>query len=241
MLLSGNGEAETMTRKPARFALAALFAVGLVLFALTGCGGQSAVETADAPPVVQEREATPTALPATATPLPVKPTTPPIAATEIPAQRRESALTGQQAPDFLLALYQGQSTLGAESLMLSDLRGKPVVLNFWARLCQPCWSEMPELQEFYEESRQQVEVVGVDIGQFTGLGSGRDAGKLLQSLGITYPAGTTDDATVVPRYGVRAMPTTVFISAEGEVFRKWSGAIERDQVGRIVTAMLAEE
>ena len=182
-----------MTRNTARFALAPLFAVGLVLFALTGCGGQSAVDTVDAPPVLREQEATPTALPATATPLPVKPTTPPIAATEIPAQRRESALTGQQAPDFLLALYQGQSTLGAESLMLSDLRGKPVVLNFWARLCQPCWSEMPELQEFYEESRQQVEVVGVDIGQFTGLGSGRDAGKLLQSLGITYPAGTTDD------------------------------------------------
>ena len=230
-----------MTRKPARFALAPLFAVGLVLFALTGCGGQSAVDTVDAPPVLREQEATPTALPVTATPLPIEPTTPPRAATEVPAPRREFALTGQQAPDFLLALYQGQSTLGAESLMLSDLRGKPVVLNFWARLCQPCWSEMPELQEFYEESRQQVEVVGVDIGKFTGLGSGRDAGKLLQSLGITYPAGTTDDGTVVPRYGVRAMPTTVFITAEGKVFRKWSGAIERVELDEIVSAMLAEK
>ena len=131
--------------------------------------------------------------------------------------------------------------IGAGNLTLSQLRGKPLVLNFWARLCPPCWSEMPELQGFYEEYQDQVMLLGIDIGQFTGLGSPKDAGKLLQSMGITYPAGFTDDAKVVHKYKVLAMPTTVFISGKGEVFRKWTGALDRRILTRLVKDMLDQE
>ena len=128
---------------------------------------------------------------------------------------------------------------------LSELRGKPLVLNFWARFCQPCWSEMPELQDFYEEYGEEhgeaVTLLGVDIGQFTGLGSPKDASRLLDALGITYPAGSTDDGSVVRKYGVRAMPTTVFITAEGRVFQAWTGSITREVVTAIVREMLEEE
>ena len=131
--------------------------------------------------------------------------------------------------------------MGKSELRLSDVGGQPVVLNFWARFCSPCWSEMPELQDFYEEYEGEVLLLGIDVGQFTGLGSPKDAGKLLSSLGVTYPAGYTDDPQVVRDYQVSAMPTTVFITAEGEIFKTWTGSITREAVTAIVREMLEEE
>ncbi len=154
---------------------------------------------------------------------------------------RYPVVSGDPAPDFRFTLFQGEDVLGATSLDLSDLRGKPLVLNFWARFCPPCWSEMPELQKFYEERSDDVMLLGVDIGQFTGLGSPKDASKLLDALGVTYPAGSTDDGSVVRKFGVQGMPTTVFITSEGAVFRKWTGSIEREQVEAIVGAMFQED
>ena len=145
------------------------------------------------------------------------------------------------APNFSFNLYQGEAILGSETKQLLQLRGTPVVLNFWARLCPPCWTEMPELQKFSEEFQEQVILLGIDIGQFTGLGSPRDASKLLDSMGITYPAGFTDDEDVVEQYKVLAMPTTVFIDGEGRIFQKWTGALDRGTVTRLAKAMLAQD
>ncbi len=148
---------------------------------------------------------------------------------------------GSAAPDFEFKLFQGEDVLGASELRLSDLTGKPIVLNFWARFCGPCWSEMPELQDFYEEQEDRLQLLGIDVGQFTGLGSPKNAGKLLDSLGVTYPAGYTDDAQVVAKYRIRAMPTTVFIDSDGQVFQTWTGAINRQQLELIVADMLEQE
>ena len=178
------------------------------------------------------------------TPSPAPPDTPTPAATVLPsatptppAPTAPALRVGQPAPDFAFTLFHGAAELGASTLTLSALRGRPVALNFWARLCAPCWSEMPELQDFYEERGERIQLLGIDVGQFTGLGSHKDAGKLLDSLGITYPAGYTDDAGVVRRYRIRAMPTTVIIGADGRVFRIWSGAINRQQLEAIITEL----
>ena len=103
-----------------------------------------------------------------------------------------------------------------------------MVLNFWAGLCPPCRAEMPDLQAFYDDNREQVTLVGIDIGQFMGLGSVEDAELLLQELNITYPAGYTSDDSVVRGYKVLGMPTTVFINADGAIFDKWTGALNRE-------------
>ena len=142
------------------------------------------------------------------------------------------------APDFTFNLYQGQDVLGGQEVQLSSLRGKPVVLNFWAGLCPPCRAEMPDLQGFYEEFSSQVTLVGVDVGQFTGLGSRNDAQNLLAELEITYPAGFTDSNKAVRAYRVLSMPTTVFITAEGDVFRTWAGALNREILSEITMEML---
>ncbi len=153
----------------------------------------------------------------------------------------EITATKDLAPDFSFTLYQGQPTLGAQSLDISDLQGKPVVVNFWAGLCPPCRAELPELQEFYEDFKDQVTLVGVDIGQFTGLGNQQDARDLLSELGITYPNGFTDEGGVVPQYRIVSMPTTIFINSRGEVFRRWSGALNQEVLTEVVEEMLSQE
>jgi len=145
------------------------------------------------------------------------------------------------APDFSFTLYQGESKLGATTLDLSSLQGRPTVLNFWAGLCPPCRAELPDLQDFYDEFNDRVTLISVDLGQFTGLGTQEDAKDLLSELGITYPAGFTDDNNVVREYKVLSMPTTVFINSQGEIFRKWSGALNRDALTKVTTEMLAQE
>jgi thiol-disulfide isomerase/thioredoxin len=145
------------------------------------------------------------------------------------------------AADFPINIYTGASTVGGEEIVFSDLRGKPVVLNFWAGLCPPCRAEMPDLQEFYGEFDGRVTLIGIDVGQFTGLGNQDDARDLLESLAITYPTGFTNDGSVMQDYAVLSMPTTVFITSEGKVFRKWSGALNRQTLAEITNEMLNQE
>ena len=146
-----------------------------------------------------------------------------------------------QAADFNITLYQGVGDLGSRELTLSRLDSKPVVLNFWAGLCPPCRAEMPELQRFYDEYKDRVTLIGIDIGPFTNLGSHGDAEDLLGELGITYPAGFTNDASVTRKYAVAGMPTTVFIRPGGEIFEKRTGQINFSFLARTTNSMLAAE
>ena len=142
--------------------------------------------------------------------------------------------------DFQLAVYQGADVLGGEAVDFSGVvgQGKPVVLNFWAGLCPPCRLEMPDLQEVHEEFGDQVTLVGVDVGTFTGLGDEQEGRNLLQEEGVTYPAGTTANAEVMRAYQVIGMPTTVFISPDGEIVERWTGLLTKDKMVELVEELL---
>ena len=142
--------------------------------------------------------------------------------------------------DFDISLYQGSDLVGAETVALSDLRGQPVVLNFWAGLCPPCRAEMPEFQAFADEYEGRAVLVGVDLGQFFALGTEEDAVALLQELGVTYPAGSTADGNLVRELGVLGLPATFFISADGSLHRKWQGVLNGDKLAEITDEMLAQ-
>lgn len=130
------------------------------------------------------------------------------------------------APEFTITMFQGQDVVGGEEVSLHSLIGyKPIVLNFWAGLCPPCRAEMPDIQEFNEEFKDRALLLGVDLGQFTGLGTQKDAKDLLGELEVTYPAGFTSDANVIKDYQVLGMPTTIFINSDGEISNKWTGAL----------------
>ena len=142
--------------------------------------------------------------------------------------------------NFSFTLFQGEKVLGAEKMEMDQLLGKPIVLNFWAGQCPPCRAEMPDLQEFYDGSKDEVTLLGIDVGQFTGLGTRRDARNLLKELVITYPAGYPGDGSVVRKYEVLGLPTTVFINADGTVFETWSGGLNLNILERLSGAMLKQ-
>jgi cytochrome c biogenesis protein CcmG/thiol:disulfide interchange protein DsbE len=144
------------------------------------------------------------------------------------------------AGDFTIAVYQGEDTLGGQEIQFSDLfaQGRPVVLNLWAGLCPICRNEMPELQEAYEEYGDRVLFVGVDIGQFVGLGDRDDALGLLEQLALTYPAGSTPDATIMRDYRVLGTPATYFFAPDGEVVKQWNGFLTRGQLDENIEALL---
>ena len=148
------------------------------------------------------------------------------------------AAAPEAAYDFPVTLYQGQEKLGGADLQLSQLRGQPVALNFWAGLCPPCRAEMPEFQEFQDNFAGRVTLIGVDLGQFMNLGSQEDAQNLLADLGVTYPAGYTADDQVLQNYRVLGLPTTVFITAEGQIHRKWDGVLNLEKLTEIAEEML---
>ena len=116
-----------------------------------------------------------------------------------------------------------------------------MVLNFWAGLCPPCRAEMPDLQRFYEESQDEVVMLGMDVGRFNNLGGRGDAKKLLNELDITYSAGFTRDGSVMREYEVISMPTTVFINSKGEAFHSWSWVISRDILVSLTDSMANAE
>lgn len=142
--------------------------------------------------------------------------------------------------DFQIAAYQGADEIGGQEVNLSDIlaQGKPVVLNFWAGLCPPCRLEMPDLQAVHDEFGDQIVLLGLDVGPFTALGSREEGQALLQELGVTYPAGTTFDAQVVREYQITGMPSTFFITPNGEAVRKWTGLLTEAKMIELVEELI---
>ena len=146
-----------------------------------------------------------------------------------------------QVGDFEIIAYQTGAGLTAERMQFSAVldAGQPVVLNFWAGLCPPCRAEMPEFQEVYDEYRDRILMLGIDLGPFTGLGNSDQGRALLDELGVSYPAGTTEDSDVVARFQVLGMPTTLFVTADGGVVAKWTGILTKEKLIEHVEELLA--
>lgn len=158
----------------------------------------------------------------------------------VPGSGSRSGPTGAPAPDFRVQAYQGADALGGTDVPFSQVaaRGKPVVLNFWAGLCPPCRAEMPDFQKAHQKYQDKALIFGLDIGPFIGLGSTQDGKALLRQLNITYPTGTTPDGQVVQDYGILGMPTTVFITPKGEVFKTHTGILSEAQLVRLIDELL---
>ena len=112
--------------------------------------------------------------------------------------------------DIPIALLDG------ETLRLSDLRGKVVVLNFWASWCPPCRWEMPAFEAIWREYRDQGVV-------FVGIGEGdtvKDARGFAEDKGITYPLGLDTTAQFARQLSVLQLPTTFLFDREGNQTRK---------------------
>jgi len=125
-----------------------------------------------------------------------------------------TATVGQVAPDFTLQNLEGQS------VSLSDFRGKPILLNFWATWCGPCRFEMPFLQEIYDErSERGFVLLTVNIAESPAKVTG-----FMTELDLSLPVLLDARSEISKVYGITAIPTSFLIDKDGVIQKRIIGA-----------------
>ncbi|MEG0383986.1 MAG: TlpA disulfide reductase family protein [Solibacillus sp.] len=127
---------------------------------------------------------------------------------------------GQIAPDFTLMNIQG------EEVTLSDLRGKRVVLNFWATWCPPCEAEMPHMQKYYDKyaKKDNVEIIGVNLTYEKE--NVERVKQFLESYNITFPILLEPVWSVSKQYEIITIPSTFMIDTEGKIQKQIIGPLD---------------
>lgn len=116
---------------------------------------------------------------------------------------------------------------------LSELRGYPVVLNFWASWCRPCRDEAPILAAAAQAERGRVVFLGVDVKDFT-----TDAKRFAEDNGFNY-VSVRDTEGVYDDYGLTGLPETFFVDARGRVVSHVIGEIDKEQLAEGIRAARA--
>jgi len=139
----------------------------------------------------------------------------------IRATTPQTTLVGATAPELSL------KTFDARVISLQSLRGRPVVLNFWASWCQTCHQEQAALNAAAD--RNGAQFLGVDIQD-----SQSAARSYLLDEHVSYPSGTSD-ARTVSEYRVKSPPETFFINARGLVVARYTGPIDAANLALYMT------
>lgn len=127
---------------------------------------------------------------------------------------------GDAAPDFTLVDLDGNS------VTMSELRGRPVILNFWATWCGPCRVEMPELEDTQAAYQDQGLVV-LAVNQAE---SAEQVRSYLDELGLDLMAVLDSDGEVAEAYGAYFLPSTMFVDADGVITAFHRGIISQAQI-----------
>jgi cytochrome c biogenesis protein CcmG, thiol:disulfide interchange protein DsbE len=204
--------------------LSSMMLAGALL--LSGCTSQptpaTTLTTTPAPtitvPTTTSTPPAPTTATTTATVTVPPTTTPPVTTTPPPPPSplpSPGTNIGNLANDFQLTSLDGKVVL------LSGLRGKPVLLNFWATWCPPCKAEMPLLQQIYDKyTAQGLVLLEVDVGETASV-----VKSYLASNNLSLPVVLdTDRKVTLSSYGVASIPTSFFIDKNGVIQQKFIGA-----------------
>jgi len=137
---------------------------------------------------------------------------------------------GQPAPEWTLKAFDGKP------LHLSDTKGKPVLINFWASWCPPCKEETPALVAAYNELKTEGRAV-----EFIGIGTNDPSLDALRKFAtdshVSYPLVYDADDKVSEAYAVLGMPTTVILDRNGTVHQIFMHALTKDEVLGIMRAL----
>lgn len=149
------------------------------------------------------------------------------------AQGRRSGVRSTARPPASATSFTVPSVRpGQPDLSLEPLRGRPVVINFWASWCVPCRREMPSFAAIHAALGDRVTFLGIDNRDF------RDAAlDFLDKTGVRYASGFDPKGVVASRYGVIGMPTTVFIAPDGTVLETRSGELSGEALKQTISRL----
>jgi cytochrome c biogenesis protein CcmG, thiol:disulfide interchange protein DsbE len=138
---------------------------------------------------------------------------------------------GIAAPTFALPDTSGRS------VSLDSFKGKVVAVNFWATWCGPCQEEIPDLAKVYTSHKTRCfEMLGVAEES----GARDEVVAAAQKLGVNYPVLLDDDGKVGDAFKIPGYPRTFLIDVDGRIRNVFEGAVERDELEKALTPLLAE-
>lgn len=145
---------------------------------------------------------------------------------DIPGADLSQILEGNPAPDFTL------STLKGETVKLSDFKGKKVILNFWATWCPPCKAEMPHMQNFYEQQKDNgIEIIAVNL---TNLDKGKAAIETFtKDNHLSFKIPLDENGTIGMQYQAFTIPTSYIIDSTGVITKKIVGPMDESMMANL--------
>ncbi|MDA2382430.1 redoxin domain-containing protein [Bacillus cereus] len=138
---------------------------------------------------------------------------------------------GKSAPDFELTKLDGTN------VKLSDLKGKKVILNFWATWCGPCQQEMPDMEAFYKENKENVEILAINYTPSEKGGGEEKVSNFAKEKGITFPILLDKNIDVTTAYKVITIPTSYFIDTKGVIQDKFIGPMTQKEMEKRVAKL----
>ncbi|WP_159884821.1 redoxin domain-containing protein [Paenibacillus puerhi] len=134
---------------------------------------------------------------------------------------------GDAAPEFTAMTLEG------EAVALSDYRGQGVMLNFWASWCGPCVSEMPRMNEAYEDDLPGVAVLAVNVGESRGTAAG-----FVSDHKLTFPILLDPSGEAADSYGLIGLPRTFLIDKQGRIAQIVPGELASvDQIRELMESV----
>ena len=133
-----------------------------------------------------------------------------------PQMNTAAASAAEAAPDF------SYKELGSgKTMRLSDLKGKPVFINFWATWCPPCVKELPHIQAKYEQYKDKINFVAISLD-----GEQDAPAQFIPAKGYTFPVGYGNEREISRAYNVEAIPMSFIIDTNGVVKAKIMGSMD---------------
>ncbi|KAA0546619.1 TlpA family protein disulfide reductase [Bacillus sp. BGMRC 2118] len=135
---------------------------------------------------------------------------------------------GMKPPSFEL------NTLDGNTISLSEMKGKKVILNFWATWCPPCKAEMPHMQDFYEESHDKnIEILAVNLS--TAEKNTKHIGEFASDYKLTFPILLDITGEVGDTYQAFTIPTSYIIDSNGIIRKKIIGPMDKEMMKELIS------